>query len=276
MRSILRHMTHRRQNIFFMKWKDHLRQAKLLRRCLTRLVHLRRARALRGWVDFVDVRLALRLRIRVAVARWRSSLQSKGFYTWHKAVALMSHVENAIYENRERINTYETLVLEAGSSANAASIRAATAEKRALELEEEVRSLPIRLTEAMMDAEEVREKLLKSEEARRKLRDAVDRAKKELEEIRSLGKKWQHAAHALKKKERNTLSLRLQYEALLRTHQELRAQVHSIAWREGAKSTIVNLTQETDTARLMLSSEGSPQKIGVLVLKDVTSPAKRQ
>ena len=39
---------------------------------------------------------------------------------------------------------------------------------------------------ALMSRAVAAEKLLKSEEARRKLRDAVDRAKKELEEIRSL------------------------------------------------------------------------------------------
>ena len=197
-----------------------------------------------------------------------------GFLTWRNMVTLMSHVDTAMGEHRERVNTYGTLVLEASSSANAASIRATMAEDRVVEMEEEVRSLPIRLSEAMMDAEEAQAKLLKSEEARRMLRDAVDRTKKELEEIRALGKKWQHAAHSLKKKERNTLSLRLQYEALLRTHQELRAQVHSIAWREGAIASNVYLTQETDTARLMLTSEGSPPKIGVLVLKDVRSPAQ--
>ena len=156
-----------------------------------------------------------------------------------------------------------------GSSTNAASIRAAAAENRVKELEDQIHNEPMRLSDMMTKLEQAEAKLLKSEETRRMLRDAVERTKKELEDIRALGKKWQHAAHALKKKERNTLSLRLQYEALLRTHQELRAQVHSIAWREGAIASNVNIIQETDTARLMLTSKGSPEKIGVLVLKDV-------
>ena len=187
-----------------------------------------------------------------------------------KAVKSMPYNGEIVKEQEEKIKTFELLLLEAGSTANAASIRAATAENRVAELENDIRNLPMRFSERMTKLEQTEAKLLKSEEARRKLRDAVERTKKELEEIRALGKKWQHAAHALKKKERDTLSLRLQYEALMRTHQELRAQVHSIAWREGAIASNVKVVQETDTARLMLSSKGSPEKIGVLVLKDVS------
>ena len=183
--------------------------------------------------------------------------------------------EEAMNEKRNLCDSYESLLIEASNNAEKELNRANTANIQVSRLENELQTLPIQLRKGQIELEEMRKKLIDSEEARQMLRSVVDRTKKELEKIRTLGKKWQHAAHVLKKKERNNISLRLQYEALLRTHQELRAQVHSLAWQDDSINHIAssgNNNRNADTSRLMIPRDGSPSKIGVLVLKDVQSP----
>ena len=87
-----------------------------------------------------------------------------------------------------------------------------------------------------MKLNKIRSKLANCEAERRGLHEAVEWYKQELEEVGKTGKKWQDIARALDSQHivpGDIASLRLQYATLLRTHQELCAQVDSIMWREG-------------------------------------------
>ena len=207
MRSILLHMRYRSLSRCMLRWQDLVRIIRLKRKVGAKILHLKISVALQRWINFVDVRRALRHRITVALHRWKHAMQYAGFQIWCKFSVSMARTEE---RSRSRI-----------------------AHEVELERYQDVHS---RLSDALMKLNKIRSKLANCEAERRGLHEAVEWYKQELEEVGKTGKKWQDIARALDSQHivpGDIASLRLQYATLLRTHQELCAQVDSIMWREG-------------------------------------------
>jgi hypothetical protein len=207
MRSIVQHMQYRSLSMCMGKWQNRLRRIHLKRRVAARIVHLKISSAMSGWMKFVEARQFLRHRLTVALHRWENAALAAGFRTWSKFAVSMTR-----YQERTRSRIAHEVELD-----------------RYQEIQK-------RLSDALAELRQKSSKLLNCEAERRGLHEAVEWYKRELEEVGVLGKKWQETARALESQNEaagDVTSLRLQYASLLRTHQELCAQVDSISWREG-------------------------------------------